>query len=243
MCGLLCNTKVGTGDTMTDAPRDLDFGAPDAWALSQGYRLLAGVDEVGRGAMAGPVVAAAVIVEEGVSLELVSDSKALTPERRELAWEEIRARALCWSVGVVEADIIDRINILRATHLAMHRALDGLHPRPDFALIDGLPPAGIAHPHRAVIDGDALSPRIGAASIVAKVTRDRIMERLDSLYPGYGLAQHKGYCTPEHRHAVERLGPSPIHRRSFEPVERARGRRLPFDQHELERLEEGWGEC
>ena len=108
---------------MADALRDLDFGAPDAWALGQGYRLLAGVDEAGRGAMAGPVVAAAVIVEDGVSLELVTDSKALKPERRELAYDEVRARALCWSVGVVEADIIDRINILRATHVAMRRAL------------------------------------------------------------------------------------------------------------------------
>lgn len=243
MCGLLCNTKAGTGDAMTDALRNLDVGAPDAWALGQGYRLLAGVDEAGRGAMAGPVVAAAVVVEDGVPLELVTDSKALTPERRELAWDEVCARALCWSVGVVGADMIDRINILRATHVAMRRALDGLRPRPDFALIDGLPPAGIAHPHRAVIDGDALSPRIGAASIVAKVTRDRIMERLHALYPGYGLAQHKGYCTPEHQRAVERLGASPIHRRSFEPVERVRGGRLPFDEDELRRLEEGWGEC
>ncbi len=228
---------------MTDATPDLDFGAPDAWALGQGYRLLAGVDEAGRGAMAGPVVAAAVIVEDGVPLELVTDSKQLTPERRELAFGEVRARALCWSVGVVDADIIDRINILRASHLAMRRALEGLRLRPDFVLIDGLPPAGIAHPHRAVIGGDALSPRIGAASIVAKVTRDRIMERMHALYPGYGLAQHKGYCTPEHQRIIERLGPSPIHRRSFEPVERVRGGRLPFDDDELQRLEEGWARC
>ncbi len=227
---------------MTDEHLGHDFGAPDAWALARGYRLVAGVDEAGRGAMAGPVVAAAVVIEDGGVLTLARDSKALSPGQRERACAEVRECALCWAVGVVDADIIDRINILRATHLAMRRALDGLRVRPEFVLIDGLRPSGIAHPHRAVVGGDALSPRIGAASIVAKVTRDRIMERLDVAYRGYGLARHKGYCTPEHRDAVERLGPSPIHRRSFGPVAQARGTRLPFDADDLRRPTEGGDE-
>lgn len=224
---------------MADRQLDREFGAPDRWALAQGYRLVAGVDEVGIGPMAGPVVAAAVVFDGEVPLLLVNDSKALIPELREAAYEEIRERALSWAVGVVEPDLVDRINVLRAAHLAMRRALEALRVLPDFTLIDGLPPRGIAHPHRAFVDGDALSPRIGAASIVAKVTRDRIMERMDLLYPGYGLASHKGYCTPEHRRAVERLGPSPIHRRSYVTVERARGPRLPFDAEDLARLNGG----
>ncbi len=221
---------------MSGVPFDREFGAPDRWALAQGYRLIAGVDEAGIGAMAGPVVAAAVIIEAGTELHLVDDSKSLSAGQREAAYEEVRQRALCWSVGVVHADIIDRINILRAAHLAMRQALEGLRVPPQFALIDGLPPRGIPHAHLAVVDGDALSPRIGAASIVAKVTRDRIMERLDLLYPGYGLADHKGYGTPRHRRAVNRLGPSLVHRRSFEPVQAACVARLPFDADELQYL-------
>lgn len=226
---------------MTDAQADLHFGAPDRWALAQGYRLIAGVDEVGIGPMAGPVVAAAVILDDGVPLEWCNDSKALTAKLRDAAYEQIRTHARAWAVGVVEPDLIDRMNVLRAAHLAMRRALEALSVAPDFVLIDGLPPRGITHPHRAFVDGDALSPRIGAASIVAKVTRDRIMERMDLLYPGYGFAQHKGYCTPEHRQAVERLGSSPIHRRSYVTVERARGPRLPFDADELTRLSQEAG--
>lgn len=223
---------------MSDLQVEREFGAPDRWALAQGYRLVAGVDEVGIGPMAGPVVAAAVVFDVETPLLLVDDSKALNPELRAAAYEEVRARALDWAVGVVEPDLVDRINVLCAAHLAMRRALEGLSVLPDFALIDGLPPRGITHPHRAFVDGDALSPRIGAASIIAKVTRDRIMERMDLLYPGYGFAAHKGYCTPQHRRAVERLGPSPIHRRSYVTVERARGPRLPFDAEDLARINE-----
>jgi len=214
--------------------------APDAWALHQGYRVIAGVDEAGRGAMAGPLVAAAVVFEADADLRLalVNDSKLLTPEQRDAAYDELRAHAAAWSIGVVEADMIDRLNVLGATHLAMRRALQGLAVEPEFVLIDGLAPRGIEHPHRAFVGGDRRSPRIGAASVVAKVTRDRAMERLDLLHRGYGLARHKGYCTPEHCRALLDLGPSPIHRRRFWRVAEMRRQQLPFDQEDLQRLRE-----
>ncbi len=213
-----------------------NFGEPDEWALSQGYRLVAGVDEVGRGAMAGPVVTAAVILEPGVELELVADSKLLTPEQREVAYEEIRERATAWAIGVVEPDIIDRINVWGATCLAMRRALEGLSVQPEFTLIDGLEPRGIEHPHRAFVGGDACSPRMGAASILAKVTRDRAMERFAITWPGYAWESNKGYATPEHKRAVRRLGPSPIHRRRYWFVTDLRSDHLPFDPEDLARI-------
>lgn len=190
----------------------------DEWAHAQGYRRVAGVDEAGRGAMAGPVVAAAVILDAGAGATLVGDSKQLSGPQRQAAYEEIRETALAWAVGVIDAELVDRLNVLRAAHLAMKRALATLSPQPDFVLVDGNDPRGMSWPHRAVVHGDALSRPIGAASIVAKVTRDRIMARLDLLYPGYGLAGHKGYCTRLHQETLRRLGPSPVHRRSFAPV-------------------------
>ncbi len=193
-------------------------GAAEAWAYAQGYLRVAGVDEAGRGAMAGPVVAAAVILPPEAELSLVADSKQLTPRQREMAYEEICAVAATWAVGVVEAEIVDRINVLQASHLGMALALAALSPEPDFALVDGLEPEGIEVRHLAIVNGDALSRLIGAASIVAKVTRDRIMCRVDGLYPGYGLAQHKGYCTEAHVRALRERGASVIHRRSFAPV-------------------------
>lgn len=224
---------------MTDEPDDREHegGEPDAWAFGQGYRLVAGVDEAGRGAMAGPLVAAAVVLERGVTLELVNDSKLLTPQEREEAYAEVLTRALAWSIGVVEPDMIDRLNVLGATHHAMRQALRGLGAQPEFVLFDGLEPRGIDHPHRAFVGGDALSARIGAASIVAKVTRDRAMQRLGALYQGYGLARHKGYVTAEHCRALLRLGPSPIHRRRFFRVADLRREHLPFDEEELRRLQ------
>lgn len=212
------------------------FGEPDEWALGRGHRLVAGVDEVGRGAMAGPLVAAAVVLEPGVELELVNDSKLLTHEQRDAAYEEIRERALAWAVGVVEADVIDRINVWGATCLAMRRALEGLSVQPEFTLIDGLPPRGIVHPHRAFVGGDACSARMGAASILAKVTRDRAMERLSLTYRGYGLESNRGYATPQHKEAVRRLGPSPIHRRRYWFVTDLRSDHLPFDAEDLARI-------
>jgi ribonuclease HII len=200
----------------------------DAWAYAQGYRRVAGVDEAGRGAMAGPVVAAAVILGPEAALTLVGDSKQLSGPQRQAAYEEICETALAWAVGVVGAELVDRLNVLRAAHLAMRRAIAGLTPQPDFVLVDGTEPRGLSWPHRAVVHGDALSRPIGAASIIAKVTRDRIMQRLDLLYPGYRLAGHKGYCTRLHQEALRRLGPSPVHRRSFAPVAERCTPRLPL---------------
>lgn len=221
--------------TPEEEPR-YQFGEPDAWALARGHRVVAGVDEVGRGAMAGPLVAAAVILEPDVELTLVNDSKLLTPEQRDQAYEEIRERATAWAIGLVEADMVDRLNVWGATCLAMRRALEGLAVEPEFTLIDGLEPRGITHEHRAFVGGDACSPRMGAASILAKVARDRAMERMELTYPGYALASNKGYATPQHKEAVRRLGPSPIHRRRYWFVTDLRSDHLPFDPEDLARI-------
>lgn len=213
-----------------------EFGQPDRWALDQGHRLVAGVDEVGRGAMAGPLVAAAVILEPHVDLALVNDSKLLSSEQRDEAYEEVRERATAWAVGVVEADMVDRLNVWGATCLAMRRALEGLPVQPEFTLIDGLAPRGIDHPHQAFIGGDGCSPRMGAASILAKVTRDRAMERLELTHRGYAFASNKGYATPQHKKAVRRLGPSPTHRRRYWFVTDLRSDHLPFDPEDLARI-------
>ena len=223
---------------MTAYARSDQFGSVDAWARQQGHRLVAGVDEVGRGAMAGPLVAGAVILPDDRELSLVGDSKLMTPAQREQAFEEIKSAALAWAVGIIEPEVVDRINVLRATWQAMREALAALDPQAEFVLVDGLPVRGLPLPHRAVVGGDALSPSIGAGSIVAKVVRDRVMERLDLLHRGYGLAENKGYCTPGHCEAVDRLGPSPVHRRSFSPVYMQYEQRLPFDDDELRGKEE-----
>ncbi len=185
---------------------------------SQGYAVIAGVDEAGRGALAGPVVAAAVTIPLGVLIPGVQDSKVLTPTERADLYAEIVAGAEGVGIGVVEAPQIDTLNILRATHQAMALALADLDPPPDFALIDGRPVAGLGVPHQCLVKGDQKSFVIAAASIVAKVTRDRIMIDLHEQYSGYGFADHKGYGTRSHREALRRLGPCPAHRRSFEPV-------------------------
>ena len=181
----------------------------------RGLRNVAGVDEAGRGPLAGPVVAAAVIFPQGFFLPDVNDSKQLSGDEREELYGRIMASASAVGVGVVDHVVIDEINILQATYRAMHEATRQLAVTPDHLLIDGnrFEPDGI--PFTTIIDGDALSLSIAAASIVAKVTRDRIMVEYDALYPAYGFARHKGYATPEHREAIFRLGYSPIHRRSF----------------------------
>ena len=191
--------------------------------------------------MAGPLVAGAVILSPDTVLELVDDSKVLLPEQRKEACEEIRKNATAWSIGVVEPDMVDRLNVWGATCLAMRRALEALRLKPDFAIIDGLKPRGIEHPHRCFVGGDGCSPRIGAASIVAKVMRDRMMERLALIYRGYALETNKGYATPEHKAAVRRLGPSPIHRRRYRFVTEMRNNHLPFDPEEMDRLTHGGG--
>ena len=188
--------------------------------------MIAGVDEAGRGPLAGPVVAAAVVLPPDGAPEGVADSKTLAPARRVELAERIRERALGWALGQASPSEIDRLNVLEATLLAMRRALAGLAAAgivPTLALIDGnRRPAGLPFPARAVVRGDASVAAIGAASILAKVYRDREMERLGRRWPQYGFAAHKGYPTPAHLDRVRRFGPSPIHRLTFGPVRRGR---------------------
>ena len=182
---------------------------------------VAGVDEVGRGPLCGPVVTAAVILDPARPILGLNDSKKLTEARREALYDEIQEKALAWCIARAEVDEIDRLNILHATMLAMQRAVEGLSVTPKLALIDGNRCPKLSVPSAPVIGGDAQVPAIAAASILAKVSRDREMQALDLIYPGYGLAGHKGYPTPAHLEALRRLGPTPIHRRSFAPVRMA----------------------
>jgi len=188
---------------------------------SKAYGLLvAGVDEVGRGPLAGPVVTAAVILDPDHPIEGLMDSKKLSETRREELAEQIKMYSLAWSIGRAEVEEIDAINILQATMLAMQRAVAELSPSPEHVLIDGNRCPSFDCTAEAIIKGDGLIPAISAASIIAKVCRDNEMAELDSQYPGYGLAGHKGYPTKAHREAIIKLGVTPIHRRSFGPVRR-----------------------
>ncbi len=180
--------------------------------------LIAGVDEAGRGPLAGPVVAAAVILDEQHPIKGLADSKKLTAARRERLFDEIQAKALCCSIASASVQEIEQMNILHATMLAMQRAVEGLSVTPRLALIDGNRCPKLAVPCAPVVKGDSQVPAIAAASILAKVSRDREMVELDRVYPGYGMAGHKGYPTAVHLEALSRLGPTPIHRRSFAPV-------------------------
>jgi ribonuclease HII len=180
-----------------------------------GSKVIAGIDEAGRGPLAGPVVAAAVVFPKGLVIPGVGDSKMIAPLKREKLFEEIQRQALSTGVGIVEPEKIDEINILNATFLAMHSAVKNLTVQPDHLLVDGNIFRGSAIPFTTIVDGDALSFTIAAASIIAKVTRDRLMIEYDLRYPGYGFAQHKGYGTKDHREAIIRLGRCPIHRQSF----------------------------
>ncbi len=188
---------------------------------TQGYRLIAGVDEVGRGALAGPVVAAAVILPKFSSfpwLKLVRDSKELNPKKRQTLSDYIKREALAVGVGVVSHEVIDSEGIVPATRLAMRLAIERLKPSPHYLLIDYMNLPEVRLPQRAVTDGDSRCLSIACASIIAKVARDKLMAEYDEVYPGYGLAQHKGYGTKEHLACLRKLGPSPIHRLSFHPV-------------------------
>lgn len=182
--------------------------------------LIAGVDEVGRGPLCGPVVTAAVILDPARPIVGLNDSKKLSAKRRELLFDEIQAKALAWHIGRAEVAEIDQINILQATLLAMQRAVAGLAVTPRQVLVDGNRCPRLPVPCAAVVQGDSKVPAIAAASILAKVSRDREMAILDQQYPGYGLAGHKGYPTAAHLAALQALGPTPIHRRSFAPVRR-----------------------
>jgi len=184
------------------------------------YQYVAGVDEVGRGPLAGPVVAAAVILDPQRPIDGLADSKALSAARRDVLAVQIREQALAWAIGRAEHEEIDRINILQASLLAMRRAVLALSQTPDFALIDGNRCPPLPCPAQAIIRGDSSVAAISAASILAKVTRDAEMAQLDTLYPGYGFANHKGYPTKTHIAALASLGVTPIHRRSFGPVKK-----------------------
>ncbi len=189
----------------------------------QGYRCIAGIDEAGRGAWAGPVVAAAVILppdRRGLAADLapVRDSKLLSPRQRARCYDLVLEHALAWGAGLASAEEIDKMGIVPATRLAMRRALAALPMAPVHLLIDALTLGDVALPQRAIVKGDRCCLSIAAASIMAKVTRDRLMRDLDACHPGYALRQHKGYGTPAHREALMRLGSSPIHRHSYAPV-------------------------
>jgi ribonuclease HII len=197
---------------------------PKQFALSwDAPGLVAGVDEAGRGPLAGPVVAAAVILDELNPIEGLADSKVLTAAKRERLYDEIRAKALCCAIGEASVEEIDEINILQATMLAMRRAVEGLRLKPAKVLVDGNRLPVLRVPAEAIVKGDALVQAISAASILAKVHRDRLCLQLDALHPGYGFATHKGYATAEHLAALQRQGACIAHRRSFAPVREALG--------------------
>jgi ribonuclease HII len=184
---------------------------------ARGFHAIAGIDEAGRGSLFGPVFAAAVILSEDNPIRGLNDSKQIEPERREVLAERIRERAVAWSVAAVDAATIDCINIYQASKMAMRIAVGRLRPAPDFLLTDAMP-LDLAIPQRPLIKGDARCHAIAAASILAKTERDRCMRVWDEVFPGYGLAAHKGYSTPDHLQALADSGVTPLHRLSFEPV-------------------------
>jgi ribonuclease HII len=190
----------------------------EARAWRAGLLRVAGVDEAGRGPLAGPVVAAAVILPPARRVRGLADSKLLPPERREELFTAIQERALAVGVGIVDHETIDRINILEATRRAMLEAVAGLTVSPELVITDFVHLASLTCPQRNLVDGDARCASVAAASIVAKVTRDRLMQGFDTQFPEYGFAQHKGYATPEHLAALDRHGPCALHRRSFSGV-------------------------
>ena len=187
-------------------------------AKAKGYKFIAGTDEVGRGPLAGPVVAASVILPENIDLPGINDSKKLTEKQRETLMEKIKKEAISWAIMEVDERMIDEVNILEASRIAMQQAVLALPKQADFVLVDGLDNPQITLPSQAIVKGDSKSISIAAASIIAKVYRDRLMKIYDKAYPGYGFASNKGYPTEEHIKAIETLGPTPIHRMSFAPL-------------------------
>ena len=186
--------------------------------IEKGYKLVAGVDEVGRGPLAGPVVSASVILDQNVCILGINDSKKLTESQRESLYDEIQQSAISIGIGIVDAKTIDNINILRASLESMCQAVFALSVQPSFVLVDGQHCPNIVLPVKALIGGDGLSLSIASASIIAKVTRDRMMDGFDKIYPQYGFSKNKGYPTPDHLFALKRFGPCEIHRKSFAPV-------------------------
>ena len=196
----------------------LDMYKIEKELFKKGYRLIAGVDEAGRGPLAGDVYAAAVILDPDDEIEGLNDSKKLTEKKREELYEEITKRALAYAICPVSAEVIDEVNILNATFMAMNGAVDNLSVKPDFVLIDGNRIKDMKTEHETVVKGDAKSASIAAASILAKVARDRYMLELDKKYPEYNFSKHKAYGTKEHLELIKKYGPSPIHRKSFKGV-------------------------
>ncbi len=185
----------------------------------RGRRRIAGIDEAGRGPLAGPVAAAAVVLPKNFTCPGLDDSKKISPAKRELLYARLTENPeIHWAVATADREEIDRLNILQATHLAMRRAAEALDPIPDHCLIDGLPVKNFPFPHDGIVKGDGLSLSIAAASIIAKVTRDRIMRELDREFPQFGFAKHQGYGTKAHLEALRNHGPCCHHRRSFQPV-------------------------
>lgn len=197
--------------------RDIEKGL-----RAEGYGLLAGVDEAGRGAMAGPLVAAAVILPPELSVPGLRDSKVLSSSQREKAWGLIVEQALDWSWSFISPEEVDAWGLQEANLRALREAVEGLSVVPDLVVVDWFEIPGLDLPQRGFVHGDALLPSISAASILAKVTRDRIMRHLGSLYPAYGFGDHKGYCTDRHKEALHAAGPCPLHRRSYRPVSQMR---------------------
>ena len=183
--------------------------------LDKGYKFICGVDEAGRGPLCGPVVAAACILPMGLYIEGLNDSKKLSPKKRKEVFNQIKEHAIAYCIEEASVEEIDELNILEADMLAMRRAVEGLKIKADFAIIDGNVSRGFSIPTMTVIKGDATSPSIAAASILAKVTRDELCEKMDKEYPQYGIAKHKGYGTKQHMQALREFGPCPIHRKKF----------------------------
>jgi ribonuclease HII len=203
-------------------PSRRSWNTPEQFRLQfDGNGLLAGVDEAGRGPLAGPVVAAAVILDDLHPIRGLKDSKTLSARRREALFDEIRAKALCCCIAQASVDEIDTLNILQATLLAMRRAVEGLRLPPAWVAVDGNRLPVLKVPGEAIVKGDARVPAISAASILAKVHRDQLCADLHQAYPAYGFATHKGYPTPEHLQALREHGPAPVHRKSFGPVRQA----------------------
>lgn len=197
-------------------------------AYSHGKKIIIGLDEAGRGPMAGPLVVGAVIFPQGYYNENINDSKKLTEKKREALYNLIIENALAYQIEVIDVDEVDQFNVYQASKIGMLRAIEHISITPDYALTDAMP-LGSAIEHQAIIKGDALSMSIGAASILAKVTRDRIMKEYDCLYPEYGFAKHKGYPTKQHKEALKVYGVTPIHRKTFQPVIDVMNEQLTLD--------------
>ncbi len=197
-------------------------------AYSHGKKIIIGLDEAGRGPMAGPLVVGAVIFPKGYYNENINDSKKLTEKKREALYDLIIENALAYQIEVIDVDEVDQFNVYQASKIGMLRAIEHISITPDYALTDAMP-LGSAIEHQAIIKGDALSMSIGAASILAKVTRDRIMKEYDCLYPEYGFAKHKGYPTKQHKEALKAYGITPIHRKTFQPVIDVMNEQLTLD--------------